>query len=185
MDALTFFAIARRHARVYNAFGVAIQAVLETGWFKSPLCRTHHNYGGIKCRDFWLEAGRRCAPMVSDEEIAGVRKPVPSSFRVYAGPDDYLECLNDKFRERGTDYSVLMANADCLWGHFAGLIFGRWATDSQYFSKLTDLAVQLAPELLGAMWSQRLRSSFRLARERGFLSPVMDRIVAKRLEVIA
>ena len=72
-----------------------------------------------------------------------------------------------------------------LTAFIAGLIFGRWATDSQYFGKLTDLAVQLAPELLGAMWSHRLRSSFRLARERGFLSPVMDRIVAKRLEVIA
>ena len=88
MDALTFFAIARNHARVYNAFGVAVQAVLETGWFHSPLCRIHHNYGGIKCRDFWLAAGRTCAPMPSPEEIKGKLVTVKSQFRVYTGPDD-------------------------------------------------------------------------------------------------
>lgn len=184
MDALTFFAIARRHARVYNAFGVAIQAVLETGWFKSPLCRTHHNYGGIKCRDFWLEAGRWCAPMVSDEEIAGVRKPVPSSFRVYAGPDDYLECLNDKFREPGTNYSVVMANADCFWGHYAGLKYGGWATDSKYFTKLCNLTIQLAPDLLGAGWKQRLVAAFQLIRSRRILEVWMDREISRRLEAI-
>lgn len=184
MDALTFFAVARRHARVYNPFGVTVQAVLETGWFRSPLCVRYHNYGGIKCRPWWLKAGRTCAPMPSPEEIGGRMVTVNSQFRVYSGPDDYLECLNDKLRERGTDYSVLMANADCLWGHYAGLVYGHWATDSQYVGKLADLTLQLAPELLGAQWRQRLASSFALARRRGVLTPVMDRLIASRMEAI-
>jgi flagellum-specific peptidoglycan hydrolase FlgJ len=184
MDALTFFAIARNHARVYNAFGVAVQAVLETGWFHSPLCRIYHNYGGIKCRDFWLKAGRTCAPMPSPEEIKGRMVTVNSQFRVYFGPDDYLECLNDKFREPGTNYSAVMANADCFWGHYAGLKYGGWATDSKYFMKLCDLTIELAPDLLGAGWKQRLVAAFQLIRSRRILEVWMDREISRRLEAI-
>lgn len=181
MDVKTFFERAKTHARLYNAYGVACQAVQETGWFTSPLCVQYHNYGGIKCREFWLKMGRHCAPMVSDEEINKVKVPVSSMFRVYSDADDYLERLNDKFIEPGTNYGVVVQNRNCFWLHFAGLYYGGWATDSEYFGALCDHAVKLAPMAFGKDHYEKIRTAYAYAMTKNLLQMWMIKEINRAL----
>jgi hypothetical protein len=163
VDVDLFFRKAQEHGKQYNAFGVTCQAVQETGWFKSRLCIEFHNYGGIKCRDFWLARGRHCVPIISNEEISGTNVPVKSQFRVYHDLDDYLIELNNKLVEPGTNYKVLIENRNCFWLHFAGLYYGGWATDSGYFGALCDHAVALAPKFFGKEHHQKIRTAYAYA----------------------
>lgn len=169
-----FYESAKKHARLYNPYGVICQAIQETstpgrGPFTSELASNYHNYGGIKCKRFWTLSGRDCVTIVSDEYINGVKKAISSQFRVYRSVDDYLECLNDKFIEPGTDYRVVVQNRDCFWLHFAGLYFGGWATDPNYFSALCKHAVALAPRLLGKEGHMKIRNAFAYALSKQIL----------------
>lgn len=182
-----FYNTAKRHAKMYNPYGVTCQAIQETsepgqGPFKSELAVKHNNFGGIKCKRFWLQAGRDCTFLVSDEEIDGKKAPVRSSFRVYRNLDDYLECLNDKFLEPGTNYQVVVKEKNCFWLHFAGLYFGGWATDSGYFAALCDHAVALAPRLLGPKGPEHIRTAFAYALTKNILQQWMVKEIKRALE---
>ena len=181
-----FFEVAKRHARMYNPFGVTCQAMQETstpghGPFTSELSVKYNNFGGIKCKRFWLMEGRECTFVISDEEIHGKKEPVRSSFRVYRDLDDYLECLNDKFLEPGTNYKVVVQHRDCFWLHFAGLYFGGWATDSGYFAALCDHAVALAPRLLGPKGPEHIRTALAYALTKNILQQWMVKEINRAL----
>jgi flagellum-specific peptidoglycan hydrolase FlgJ len=181
-----FYQIAKRVARVYSAFGATAQSTLETGWFTSPLCVRYHNYGGIKTRkgDDWQKAGLPFIAISSNEQFkdGSVKKQV-SLFRVYASAEDYLIRLNDKFLEKGTfnNYRVVRLSPNCFWLYFAGLKIGGWATDWKYFQKLCDMAVKLAPELIGSQWKQSFHSSYQYAKSTGVLSEDMETMIEDTL----
>lgn len=169
-----FFDLANKHAMVYNPFGVTVQAVKETGWFKSELCREAFNFGGIKARK-----GDPVYVKTSPEEINGKMVQVVSNFRKFESVDDYLERLNDKLM--ADRYKVCREGRSCFWVHFAGLYLGGWATDSHYFQGLCDLVPKLAPELLGEYWQTRIKSAYQIAKTSGKIQLWMARKIEETL----
>lgn len=179
MKPLDFNKEAKKYAHVLNPFGVTCQSVLETRWFQSELAVKYNNFGGIKCRQAWLDRGRTCtAPLLTKEQVGDKLEPFKASFRIFYDLNDYLRCYGEKISTEA-NYAVAYNGRDCVWQFFAGLYFGGWATDVEYFLKLTNMALKLGPELLEGDWREHLLSSYKTALNRGVLQLWMQRIINK------
>ena len=183
MTAPEFYALARGRPGI-NAFAVTVQSAIETGHWKSCLWINAYNGAGIKAQASWRSAGKPYIRVSSPESAGGNYIRRESYFRSYSSPEEFIQDYRSKILH---DYPYSAANADNMWGYFAGLYGGRigsWATDHKYFQKLTYKAIQLAPELLGAGWQKRLNSAYTLALTRKSLCEWQKNIIQNALKEV-
>ena len=183
MTASEFHMLAR-NCRGINAFAATVQSAIETGHWKSYLWVNAYNGAGIKAPASWRSAGKPYIRVSSPESVGGKYTMRESYFRFYSSPEEFLEDYRLKIIQ---DYPHSAANADNMWGYFAGLYGGRmgsWATDHKYFQKLTYKAIQLAPELLGAGWQKRLNSAYTFALTRKSLCEWQKYIIQNALKEV-
>ncbi|WP_446788186.1 glucosaminidase domain-containing protein [Macellibacteroides fermentans] len=167
-----------------NAFAVTVQSSIETGHWKSYLWINTYNGAGIKAQASWRSAGHPYIRVSSPESADGKYIRRESYFRSYSSPEEFIQDYRLKILR---DYPHSAANADNMWGYFAGLYGGRigyWATDHKYFQKLTYKAIQLAPELLGPGWQKRLNSAYTLALTRKSLFEWQKNIIQNALKEV-
>lgn len=183
MTASEFYMLAR-NCRGINAFAATVQSAIETGHWKSYLWVNAYNGAGIKAQASWRSAGKPYIRVSSPESAGGKYIRRESYFRSYFSPEEFIQDYRSKILH---DYPHSAANADNMWGYFAGLYGGRmgsWATDHKYFQKLTYKAIQLAPELLGADWQKRLNSAYTLALTRKSLCEWQKYIIQNALKEV-
>ena len=183
MTASEFYMLAK-NCRGINAFAATVQSSIETGHWKSYLWVNAYNGAGIKAQASWRSAGKPYIRVSSPESAGGKYIRRESYFRSYSSPEEFIQDYRSKILH---DYPHSAANADNMWGYFAGLYGGRigsWATDHKYFQKLTYKAIQLAPELLGAGWQKRLNSAYTLALTRKSLCEWQKNIIQNALKEV-
>ena len=72
------------------------QAILESGWGKSKLASSYHNYFGLKCGSYWK--GKSVNMETFEEYNAGTLTQISDNFRVFddldSGVKGYLDFIN-------------------------------------------------------------------------------------------
>lgn len=186
MDNKTFFALAQQRPQL-NAFAALCQCHHETReagkpW-SSELCWAANNCAGIKKGSGWQGA---IYNKVSWEQSAdGDKYNAESAFRKYDSIADFLADYEAKIAAM---YPLCVARRDNFWGYFDGLLTGpyKWATDKEYFRRLAETAVRLAPEIFGAEQAERkLKTALLYALERGYLSDANAAIAIDVLGIYA
>lgn len=183
MEPREFYDLASKRPGI-NAFAATVQSAVETGHWTSYLWINAYNGAGIKAQAPWRSSGRPYIRVSSPESTGGKYIMRESYFRSYSSPEEFIQDYRSKILH---DYPHSAANADNMWGYFAGLYGGRigsWATDHKYFQKLTYKAIQLAPELLGAGWQKRLNSAYTLALTRKSLCEWQKNIIQNALKEV-
>ena len=184
MDNKTFFALAQQRPQL-NAFAALCQCHHETReagkpW-SSELCWAANNCAGIKKGSGWLGA---IYNKVSWEQNAdGTKYNAESAFRKYDSIADFLADYEAKIAKM---YPLCVERRDNFWGVFDGLLTGpyKWATDKEYFRRLAETAVRLAPEIFGAEATElKLKTALLYAIEKGYLSDANAAIVIDVLGV--
>lgn len=171
MDALTFYKLAKGFKHI-NAFAATVQSAHETRQdgqpWSSELCWAANNCAGIKRGSGWQGA---IYNKISWEQRAdGTKYNAESAFRKYDSIADFLADYEAKIAAM---YPLCVARRDNFWGYFDGLLTGpyKWATDKEYFRRLAETAVRLAPEIFGAEAAElKLKTALLYALEKGYLS---------------
>lgn len=90
-----------KYAPTYNikCYSAIIgQAILESGWGKSKLASSFHNYFGLKCGSSWK--GKSVNMKTFEEFKAGTLTQISDNFRVFdnldSGVKGYLDFINTK-----------------------------------------------------------------------------------------
>lgn len=186
MDNKTFFALAQQRPQL-NAFAALCQCHHETReagkpW-SSELCWAANNCAGIKKGSGWQGA---IYNKVSWEQSAdGAKYNAESAFRKYDSIADFLADYEAKIAKM---YPLCIGRRDNFWGVFDGLLTGpyKWATDREYFRRLAETAVKLAPEIFGAEQAERkLKTALLYALEKGYLSDANAAIALDVLGIYA
>ena len=165
-----------------HAFAATCQSAHETGYWTSHLWKNAKNGAGIKADKNWLRAGKPAVKKNSREVVGGQTKYRVSYFRAYGSLDDFLSDYRLKITR---DYPLAAKNSDTMWGYFSSLQKGRmgsWATTQKYFEHMTNMAVKLAPRLLGVEWRAQLLAEYNEARARGLLSQNEIAIIEKKFK---
>lgn len=163
-----------------HAFAATCQSAHETGYWRSALWVNAKNGAGIKADKNWLKSGKPAVKKSSREVVGGKTVYRDSYFRAYGSLPEFLKDYRSKITR---DYPLAAKNSDTMWGYFSSLQKGRlgsWATTRQYFEHMTNMAVKLAPRLLGVEWRTQLLVEYNAARKRGLLSPTEIAIIEKR-----
>ncbi|WP_051485021.1 N-acetylmuramoyl-L-alanine amidase [Cloacibacillus evryensis] len=186
MDNKTFFALAQQRPQL-NAFAALCQCHHETReagkpW-SSELCWAANNCAGIKKGSGWQGA---IYNKVSWEQSAdGDKYNAESAFRKYDSIADFLADYEAKIAKM---YPLCDERRDNFWGVFDGLLTGpyKWATDKEYFRRLAETAVRLAPEIFGAEAAElKLKTALLYAIEKGYLSDANAAIAIDVLGIYA
>ncbi len=165
MDNKIFYDLAHRHG--LNAFAALCQCWHETAGWTSELFRNANNAAGIKAGANW--SGEVYEKSSWEQREDGTKYDAVSAFRSYPSVDDFLA---DYYAKLETMYPLCVKRAECFWGVFDGLLTGtyKWATDLEYFRRLAEAAVKLAPEIFGNEADAKLKSSLLYAIERSYIS---------------
>lgn len=186
MDDKTFFALAQQRPKL-NAFAALCQCHHETRQdgqpWSSELCWAANNCAGIKRGSGWQGA---IYNKISWEQRAdGTKYNAESAFRKYDSIADFLGDYEAKIAKM---YPLCIDRRDNFWGVFDGLLTGpyKWATDREYFRRLAETAVKLAPEIFGAEQAERkLKTALLYALEKGYLSDANAAIALDVLGIYA
>lgn len=178
MDDKTFFALAQQRPML-NAFAALCQCHHETRQdgqpWSSELCLAANNCAGIKQGSGWQ--GAIYNKVSWEQRAAGTKYNAESAFRKYGSVADFLGDYEAKIAKM---YPLCVDRRDNFWGYFDGLLTGpyKWATDREYFRRLTETAVRLSPDIFGAEAAERkLKTALLYALERGYLSDTNAAIV--------
>ena len=68
---------------------IIAQAILESGWGKSKLASTYHNYFGLKCGTKWT--GKSVNLTTQEEYEVGTLTTIKDNFRVYDSMEDGIK----------------------------------------------------------------------------------------------
>lgn len=68
---------------------IIAQACLESGWGKSKLSATYHNYFGLKCGSKWQ--GKSVSLTTKEEYTIGTKTTIKDNFRVYDSMEDGIK----------------------------------------------------------------------------------------------
>ena len=183
MNAIEMYELMRKVPGV-NPFAATCQSAHETGRWTSKLWNEARNGCGLKAGSDWMKAGKPFIPIQSPEWNGHETVQRRSKFRAYATPGDFAQDYGEKIR---TLYPECVKEADNFWGYFSGLykgIWGKWATDPIYFTKLGKMAVTLAPELLGNGWRGRMGLALNLAIDRGTLDDYQRKAAEKIIKEV-
>ena len=146
MDDKTFYALAQKRPRL-NAFAALCQCHHETRQkgepWSSELCWAANNCAGIKRGSGWQ--GMIYNKVSWEQRADGTKYNAESAFRKYDSTADFLSDYEAKIAAM---YRLCVDRRDNFWGYFDGLLTGqyKWATDREYFRRLAETAVRLAPE---------------------------------------
>lgn len=171
MDDKIFFALAQRRPKL-NAFAALCQCHHETRQngepWSSELCWAANNCAGIKKGSGWK--GAIYNKVSWEQRPDGTKFTAESAFRKYASVEEFLGDYEAKIAQM---YPLCVERRDNFWGYFDGLLTGpyKWATDKEYFRRLAETAVRLAPEIFGAEAAAlKLKTALLYALEKGYLS---------------
>lgn len=181
MNAIEMYELMRKVPGV-NPFAATCQSAHETGRWTSKLWNEARNGCGLKAGTDWMKARKPYILIQSPEWDGKQTVQRRSKFRAYSTPGDFAQDYGEKIR---TLYPACVKEADNFWGYFAGLYHGRWgawATDPRYFDKLAEMAVKLAPSLIGNGWRGRIYLAFELAEQRDTLTPDQGKTILKLLK---
>lgn len=87
--------VAQYVQRFAPEYGIAVhspiiaQACLESGWGKSKLSETYHNYFGLKCGSKWT--GKAVNLTTKEEYMPGTKTTIRDAFRVYDSMEDGIK----------------------------------------------------------------------------------------------
>lgn len=165
MDNKTFYNMARRHG--LNPFAALCQCWHETSGWTSELFRNANNAAGIKAGSNW--GGEVYEKSSWEQRADGTKYDAVSAFRSYSSVDAFLADYSAKLAAM---YPLCVKRVECFWGVFDGLLTGtyKWATDHEYFRRLAEAAVKLAPEVFGSEADAKLKSSLLYAIEHDYIS---------------
>ena len=183
MNAIEIFTLMKKVSGV-NPFAATCQSAHETGRWTSKLWNEARNGCGLKAGSDWMKAGKPYISIQSPEWNGHETVQRRSKFRAYSTPEDFAQDYGEKIR---TLYPECVKEADNFWGYFAGLykgVWGAWATDPIYFTKLGKMAVTLAPELLGKGWRSRMGLALNLAIDRGTLDDYQRKAAEKIIKEV-
>ena len=178
MNAIEMYELMKKVPGV-NPFAATCQSAHETGRWTSKLWNEARNGCGLKAGTDWMKARKPYILIQSPEWDGKQTVQRRSKFRAYATSEDFTQDYGEKIR---TLYPECVKEADNFWGYFAGLykgIWGKWATDPIYFTKLGKMAVTLSPELLGKGWRGRMGLALNLAIDRGTLDDYQQKAAGK------
>ena len=176
-----FFAAARAQPGI-NAYAATCQSAMETGYWQSELWRRAYNGAGIKAPLAWRKSGKPYIRNASPEYSNGKYITRESYFRKY---DSLVIFLSDYAQKIAIDYPYSHRHLDNFWLYFAGMYRGRvgnWATDHQYYEKFAQMAVKLAPEILGPAWRAKLLCAYEYAKNE--LEPWQRDVINKQLREV-
>ena len=175
------------HNSLLNAYGAVVQMAHETNFFHNYV---GNNLAGIKCTESWTtgkipHSNKTCTKAPTKEWDEEKKKFVSKTlgFRMYHTIDHFL--FDYSYLLQAKRYSVAQLNHDCVYGFFAGLFIGGWATDPWYFKKLCVVATMLGPKLLGSAWHSILVNSFNAALSRNILEQYMTTAITQSLKIQA
>jgi hypothetical protein len=173
------------HNMLLNVYGAVVQMAHETNFFRNYV---GNNLAGIKCTESWTSgkiphSNKTCtkAPTKEWDDVKKKFVSLSLGFRMYNTVDHFL--YDYSYLLQASRYKTARLNHDCVYGFFAGLLKGGWATDPWYYKKLCVVAAMLGPKLLGAKWHNVLVNSFSAARERNMLEQYMIKDTAESLKI--
>ena len=159
-----FLKSAEKFKTKLNPFAVMCQTAHERGYYKSELAVKHNNFAGIKASADWLKENKPFVEIASPEVINGQTTVKVSKFRKYKDVEEFLnDYVNFISRDR---YADVRNNIDNVFGYFAGLLKGGWATNPLYFNRLVEMAFKLAPDIFGEACYDKLKASFEYSRDK-------------------
>lgn len=154
-----------------NAYAALVQCNWETRsggrpW-SSELFVEANNGAGLKAWSGWQGP---VYEKVSWESEGGRRVERVSRFCKYGSVDEFLANYADKL---SACYPLVSARRDNFWGAEDGLISGqfKWATDPIYAEHLFRGNVELAKEIFGGMWRNKLLNALEYAMGRKYMTP--------------
>lgn len=183
MTAERYFRLAKKHKSI-NPFGATVQSAHETGEWTSSLWKEGYNGAGIKANKAWRASGKPCIVKNSKESTNGVYHTKASYFRKYKSPAEFLSDYAVKIRD---EYPRCARNHDNMWGYFAGFYhgkYGKWATDHNYYLRLTVKAIKIAPDIYGKYWKGKLLKDYRIAVQRKSLEAWQKTIIEKQFSAV-
>lgn len=179
MDNAAAYEVLKRYQGRINAFGALCQMNWETRnggrpW-SSELFLAAYNAAGIKAGGDWR--GAVYEKVSWEQRPDGTKYDKKSPFRKYG---NFGEFAADYAKKIEANYPLCVSRADNFFGYFTGLLAGRygaWATDKEYLPKLCGVAVELAPELFGDMWRNKLIDAFEYALDKGYLTKEQGAVI--------
>ena len=186
MDDKTFYTLAQQRPKI-KVFAELCECEHETRQngepWSSELCWAANNCAGIKRGSGWT--GEIYNKVSWEQRADGTKYNAESAFRKY---DSIVDFLADYEAKIAAMYPLCVARRDNFWGYFDGLLTGpyKWATDREYFRRLAETAVKLAPEIFGAEQAERkLKTALLYALEKGYLSDANAAIALDVLGIYA
>lgn len=176
-----FYALTRKHQGRINPFAALCQCNWETrsggAPWQSELFLRANNAAGLKKWTGWQ--GPVYEKISWEQNPDGSKVNRVSLFCKYKSVDEFLFNYAKKINDA---YPVCVERSDNFWGYFAGLFLGKygaWATDQAYFSKLCNVAVELAPGAFGHgnMWRNKLLDALDYAIQKDYLTAAQTEIV--------
>ena len=166
-----FYALTQKYASIMNPFTALCQCNWETRTggkpWNSELYHKANNCAGLKSWKGW--SGASYEKVSWEQNADGTKVDRKSSFCKYPTLDDFLINYASKMK---VNYPRVLARKENFWGCFDGLLTGtfKWATDRTYFTRLCNVAVELAPETFGPAWQDKLFSAYEYAVSKNYLS---------------
>lgn len=176
-----FYGLARKHQGRINPYAVLCQCNWETRQkgqpWQSELFIKANNAAGLKQWSGWQ--GPVYDKTSWEQNPDGTKTTHVSSFCKYKDIDEFLSNYVKKIQ---ITYPVCAERADNFWGYFAGLSqgkYGPWATDHDYFAKLCNVAIELAPGAFGqgVLWRNKLLDSLEYAIQKEYLTKAQSETV--------
>lgn len=180
MTAREFYLSALSYPSV-NPFGATVHCAIETGNWRSRLWVEGLNGAGIKTSRAWRLLGMPSIETRSFEDEGGEMRLRQASFRKYRTFDGFMRDYSRKIRD---DYPLSCRYYKNVWGYLDGLYkgkHGKWATDHRYFEILTAKSVELAPQIYGFNWRDKLARQLEIAKGFRILADWQIELVEKRL----
>lgn len=177
-----FYTLAGKYSGIMNPFATLCQCNWETrtGGFpwSSELFLLANNAAGLKAWSGWQ--GQSYNKVSWEQNADGTKISKVSAFCKYPSVESFLGNYADKLN---ANYPLVLSRKDNFWGCFDGLLTGRykWATDQTYFTRLCNVAIELAPEIFGDAWQSKLISAFEYAVSKNYLSQTNKTELSKLL----
>ena len=185
MDALTFLKKVTPYAKTINPFAVLCQCYHETKvkgvpW-SSELFVKANNGAGIKKWLYWPSP--LYAKVSWEQSSIGIKYNKSSDFCLYPSVDVFIQNYVMKI---DTSYPLCKAYKDNFLGYFNGLISGpyKWATDKEYFTRLVEASLELAPSVfgVGTAWRQKYLNALEYAIQNRYISAEQEEIILQLLK---
>lgn len=183
MDNTTFLKKATAYSKTINPFAVLCQCYHETKvkgipW-SSELFLKANNAAGIKKWSKW--PGEIYSKISWEQTVSGIKYDKKSDFCKYPSIDSFIQNYVLKIE---LTYPLCVKQKDNFLGYFNGLLAGpyKWATDQEYFTRLVEASLELAPSVfgIGTAWRQKYVNVLEHAIQQKYIT-TEQRLIIERL----